>query len=295
MVASPEIIKSVIDTFEQAAQLNRDCPLRQGNVVELSTESGDEVLITADLHGHRRNFSRILELADMDAHPRRHLVMQEVCHGGPMYPSGTGCMSHLMLEEVAALKVKYGDRFHFLQSNHELAELMDFPIMKAKRMLNLLFRCGLQEMYGDAADSVRDAAMDFIGTLPLAVRLPGGAFMCHSLPADIGAKGFDPKVFERPLEPGDLNADGAAFRLVWGRDYSQANAAAFAKLVDAHVMITGHEPCANGFDAPNDRQVILDCCSDNACCALLPISEQPISQEDVLARVRPLFNHRDSS
>ena len=49
-------------------------------------------------------------------------------------------MSHTLLEDVAQLKVDYGDRFHFILANHELSELTDFPIMKSGRMLNLLFR-----------------------------------------------------------------------------------------------------------------------------------------------------------
>jgi hypothetical protein len=290
MVASAEIIDRVIATFEQAAALNRANPLRRGNVVELTAAAGDDVLISADLHGNRRNFNRILELAALDEHPRRHLVMQEVCHGGPTYPSGSGCMSHMMLEDVATLKTRYGDRFHFLLSNHELAELTDFPIMKAKRMLNLVFRCGLQEMYGDAADRVRNAATEFIASLPLAIRLPSGVFICHSLPAETDSRGFDAGVFERALTAGDIAEGGAAFRLTWGRDYRQQNADAFAQLIDARVVVTGHEPCPNGFQTPNDKQIILDCCGEKGSYALVPLTAAQLDYAAVLARVSPLHN-----
>jgi hypothetical protein len=290
MVAAAETISQVIATFEQAAALNRTNPLRRGNVVELDVAAGDDVLISADLHGNRRNFRRILDLAALDEHPRRHLVMQEVCHGGPTYPVGNGCMSHLMLEDVAELKTRYGQRFHFLLSNHELAELTDFPIMKAKRMLNLVFRCGMQEMYGEAADRVRDAATDFIASLPLAMRLPNGVFVCHSLPADTDTRGFDASVFERELQHSDIVEGGPAFRLTWGRDYRQENADAFAQLVDARVVVTGHEPCPNGFQAPNDKQIILDCCGEKATYALLPISTTPLDHASAVAQVRSLHN-----
>lgn len=290
MVASAEMIDRVIATFEQAAALNRTNPLRRGNVVRLDATAGDDVLISADLHGNRRNFSRILELADLDRQPRRHLIMQEVCHGGPTYPSGNGCMSHLMLEDIAQLKTEYGDRFHFLLSNHELAELTDFPIMKAKRMLNLVFRCGMQEMYGEASDRVRDAATDFIASLPLAVRLPSGVFICHSLPAETDARGFDTSVFERELSASDIAEGGAAFRLTWGRDYRQENADAFAQLVDARVVVTGHEPCPEGFQTPNDKQIIIDCCGEKGTYVLLPISAAPLDHAAVLAQVRALHN-----
>src|SRR6187549_3846818 len=112
MAASPAYIESVLKTCAQAAAANRHTPSRQGNLVYLSADDGDEVLVSADLHGNRLNFKRILEVADLAANPRRHLVMQEVCHGGPSYPGDAGCMSHLLLEDVAALKCEYPERFH---------------------------------------------------------------------------------------------------------------------------------------------------------------------------------------
>jgi hypothetical protein len=301
MVANQESIQSTIETFRRAAEVASHCSLRHGNIVELPPAQGDDVMVTADLHGHRRNFERILEVAALDEHPRRHLIMQEVCHGGPMYPSGMGCMSHLMLEEIAALQVKYAERFHFILSNHELAELTDFPIMKAKRMLNLLFRCGLQEMYGESADAVRDAAMAFLAALPLAVRLPGGVLVCHSLPAATDERGFDAGVFERELSKADISEGGDVFRMVWGRDYSQENAEAFAQATGAAAFITGHEPCEAGYQAPNSRQVIIDCCNHPACFAIVPRDGRPQSGGNVLGCVRflhndqPVANSSDSS
>jgi len=294
MVASQQTTQSVIATYRRAAETARASPLRRGNVIELDEAAGDDVMVTADLHGHRRNFERILQIAALDDHPRRHLVMQEVCHGGPMYPSGNGCMSHLMLEEIARLQVQYGERFHFLLSNHELAELTDFPIMKAKRMLNLLFRCGLQEMYGGAADDVRDAALAFLAALPLAVRVGHTTLVCHSLPTDTQNQGFDASVFERELTAGDMAEGGDVFRLVWGRDYSQANADAFAEVAGVNAFLTGHEPCEAGFKVPNSRQVILDCCDQPACYALLPLDAavgDAVVRDAVVRDAGDLLNH----
>ena len=286
MVASADTTHSVIETFRQAAKLAKQSSLRRGNVVEIPAAADADVVVSADLHGHRRNFDRILEIAALDAHPRRHLIMQEVCHGGATYPSGIGCMSHLMLEEVAALKVNYGERFHFLLSNHELAELTDFPIMKAKRMLNLLFRCGLQEMYGEATDDVRDAAMGFIASSPIAIRLGTGAVACHSLPTATDERGFDIEVTSRELAESDLLEGGDVFRWMWGRDYSQSNADAFAKTIGAEVFITGHEPCPQGFQVPNTRQVIIDCWSAPPCYVLIPLEAKPVLAAHVVQHVK---------
>ena len=169
MVASIDYIEGVIATYQKATKANLDTPSREGNVVVLSTEVGDDVMITADLHGNRKNFNAIKRIADLEHHPRRHLILQEVCHGGPTYPTNNGDMSHGMLEDVAKLKVAYKDRVHFLLSNHELAELTDYPILKAKKMLNLMFRLGLQEMYGPATEKVREAYSEFLRSCPLAV------------------------------------------------------------------------------------------------------------------------------
>ena len=293
MTASAEQIDQTIATFAQAAEANRKTPTRQGNVIALSAEAGDEIMITADLHGNRRNFNRLLEVADLENHPRRHLLMQEVCHGGPEYPGEDGgCMSHLMLEDVAALKVRYPDRFHFLMSNHEWAEYMDFPILKAQRMLNLLFRCGMQAIYGREADGVREAAKEFIGTLPLALRAEPSVFVSHSAPANIESTPFDPEVFDRELTEEDFAERGPIFRLVWGRDFRQQNADTFAEIVGADVLIQGHEPCDEGYDAPNNKQLILDCCNDLATYVILPIGEK-LSHADCVERV--IYLHGNGS
>lgn len=286
MVATFEYIEDVIATFEQATQANLRTPTREGNVVVLTPDDADELMVTADLHGHRRNFNSIRRIASLDEHPRRHLVMQEVCHGGPTYSSNGGDMSHAMLEDVARLKVRFGERFHFLLSNHELAELTDYPILKNRRMLNLLFRMGMQEAYGAAAEKVRQAMLGFLRSCPLAVRT-GSVFICHSAPAETDREGFDASVFDRPLEPADLQEHAAVFSMVWGRDYRPENARAFARLVRADVLVHGHEPCSAGYHVPNDTQVIIDCCGDKATYLLLPVGRQ-LSQAEVVSRIRPL-------
>lgn len=287
MTASPTIADDTIALCQQAAEVNRNCASRRGNVVNLNPDDGDEVMVVADLHGNWLNLNRLLKVADLADHPRRHLVMQEVCHGGPQYPDGGGCMSHLMLEEMARLKVEFPERFHFLLSNHELSELGEYPICKSRKMLNLCFRSGISEMYGAAADRVRKAYLDFIASCPLAVRLDGGVFISHSLPEKCDRDGFDASVLTRPLSASDWCAGSDVFRLVWGRDFRAANAEAFAKFVGAELLVHGHEPCRSGYSVPNQRQVILDGCGCHASYLLLPIGAR-LTQQEVLARIKRL-------
>jgi len=287
MVASIAYIENIIATFGRASEANRNTPGREGNLVVLSPELADEVMITGDLHGHRRNFNLIKRIAALAGHPRRHLVLQEVCHGGPAYPQNGGCMSHTLLEDVAKLKVEHPQRVHFLLGNHELAEMTDYPIQKNKQMLNLLFRLGLQQAYGPAADKVRQAFFPFLRSCPLGLWLPGGVFVSHSVPEDVDTRPFDKTIFHRELDEGEFFERTSVFHLVWGRDYRQENARAFADLMGAKVLINGHEPCPEGFSAPNNTQIIIDCCTDRACYVILPTDRQ-WTQAEILGRIEKL-------
>jgi len=288
MVATIEYIESVIANYQSATEANIKTPCREGNVVHITSEVADDVMITADLHGHRKNFNAIKKIADLPGHPRRHLIMQEVCHGGPTYPSQQGgCMSHGMLEDVAKLKATYPDRFHFLLSNHEMAELTEYPILKSNKMLNLMFRLGLQEMFGPATEKVREAYREFLRTCPLAIRIGDDVFVSHSLPEKLDVRDFDVSIFSRDLGPTDLQEHKAVFQLVWGRDFRQENAEAFAKKVNAKTLIHGHDPCPEGFRVPNDLQIILDCCTDRGCYLLMPTGES-LSHDQLVDLVRPL-------
>jgi hypothetical protein len=287
MVARIEDIEKLIATFGEATEANLQSPARHGNVVVLGPEIAEEVMITGDLHGHRPNFNALEKIADLEGHPQRHLILQEVCHGGPVYPSKGGCMSHTLLEDVARLKAQYRDRLHFILGNHELAELTDYPIQKNKQMLNLLFRLGMQHVYGPATEKVREAYFLFIRSCPLGVRLPGGVLVTHSVPENVDSRPFDTSIFTRQIEPPEYHQRGAVFDLVWGRDYREENAEAFARLTGAKVLINGHEPCPEGFSTPNRFQIILDCCGDKACYVILP-TDREMNQAEIVRRIQKL-------
>jgi hypothetical protein len=285
MVAAPQYIQNILASYQQATEANLHAPDRVGNLIVLTAEKCDEVMLTGDLHGHRQNFNRIKRIADLKGHPRRHLVLQEVCHGGPVYRENGGCMSHTLLEDVAALIVQYPRQVHFLLGNHELAEMTDYPIQKNKQMLNLQFRLGLQQMYGAETEKVREAYLPFLQSCPLAVRLPHGIFVSHSIPESCDTRPFDATIFDREISYTEYFERSGVFQLVWGRDYRQLNAQAFAELVGARILINGHEPCYEGFSVPNDYQIILDCCGDKSAYAILPL-DRPLTREEIMERVQ---------
>jgi hypothetical protein len=93
---------------------------------------------------------------------------------------------------------------------------------------------------------------------------------------------FDPAVLERDeMEEADLEYGGVVHSLVWGRDVSAANAAAYLQKVDADFLITGHIPCDQGFAVPNDRQLILDSLGTPACYCLFP-TDRPLTQTELV-------------
>jgi hypothetical protein len=287
MAASHEYIENTLAALYEAADANLATVGREGNVIEIGPQSGDDVMLTGDLHGHRENFNLIRRIAALETLPRRHLVMQEVCHGGRVYPQNGGCMSHAILEDIARLKVRFPDRVHFLLGNHELAEITDYPIQKNRQMLNVLFRMGLEHMYGADSERMREAILAFLRTCPLAVRIAGGVFACHSIPEGMDERLFDETIFCRPLDPLEFYERGDIFHLVWGRDHRPENARAFAEVVRARVLIHGHEPCADGFAIPNPHQIILDCCGDRACYLVLPLDRE-WTQAEVIQRIQRL-------
>ncbi len=73
--------------------------------------------------------------------------------------------------------------------------------------------------------------------------------------------------------------------MVWGRDFRVANAASFAKAVNAKCLVHGHEPCPLGYRIPNEKQVIIDCCNEQAAyCLVLPMDKQ-LDQAEVVKRL----------
>jgi len=292
MSASANDIESIIDSLHRAAVANQATPGRVGASVHLAGDLApalaEETLIAGDLHGHRANFEALVELADLDHHPGRHFVLQEVCHGGDCYPDQKGCMSHTLLEDVAGLILRFPNRVHFILGNHELAELTDYPIQKNRQLLNLAFRLGLRYRYGAAAERISAAYAEFFLSCPLAVWPAPGVLACHSIPEFVDTRGFDASVFERPLEAAEMDSGGSVFRLLWGRDYRQLNAEAFAEVVGAQVIVNGHEPCpGHGFKVPNRIQIILDCCNRPACYLTVP-ADEAASHEALVSRIREL-------
>jgi hypothetical protein len=277
--------EKLLTTLRRAAEAFRATPGRKGRLVALA--DCDEVLAAGDLHGNLGNFQLVMKKADLARHPRRHLVLQELIHGPFRYPAG-GDKSHQLLDLTAALTVQFPKQVHFILGNHELSQWTGRRIEKNFEDFNELFVEGVRTAYGSRSDEVYAAYLELFATAPLALRTPNRVFLSHSLPSAKRLTTFDPAVLEaEELREEDLVLNGSAHALVWGRDTSATNAAAFLQKVDADLLITGHIPCEKGFLAPNERQLILDAEGPTACCCLFP-AERPLTHEELVACVAAL-------
>ena len=270
--------EKMLRLLDKAVATCRKTPGRVGRLVSLANVT--DVLIGGDLHGHVDHFQAIFNKADLANHPRRHLVLQEVIHGPFLYDNG-GDKSHQLLDLVAATIVQFPGRVHFLPGNHEFAQRTDRPVARDTGEMNSLFRDGVNTAYGARAEDIYRWYMSLIDISSLAVHTPNRVFMSHSLPA-IG-KLWNPAVLTAPVLPAEEYAPGGSvYHLVWGRDTSVPAATRFLNSVDADLLITGHLPCPEGFQVPNDRQIVLDSQQPPAAYCLFP-ADRPLTHAELVA------------
>jgi hypothetical protein len=249
--------RKVLTTIRRATELIRATPGRSGGVV--APVGLDELMVVGDLHGNLRAFKKVLAIAALDRHPRRHLVLQELIHGRLTYPDDGGDRSHQLLDVVAALKCQYPDRVHIILGNHELSELTGRIIGKDGEALNARFRVGITTAYGPAAGEVFETYKELFAALPLAVRTPNRVFICHTIPDEDDLDRLDLSVLQADTWPPEsLVRRGTVYAMTWGRDTDPAVADRFAAMVDADFFVCGHQPCDNGFRQANHRQIIID-------------------------------------
>jgi hypothetical protein len=275
----------ILATLRRAIQHFRDTPGRRGRVVSLQGVS--DVFVSGDLHGNLENFRQLLNRANLAQNPQRHFVLQEVIHGPFHYPAG-GDKSHQLLDLLAALKCQFPRQVHFLLGNHELAQYTQRRIAKSDLDLNECFREGVGTAYGGRAAEVYAIYQELLGIVPLALWTPNRILLSHSLPPASRLDDFAPAALEHDESTeSDLVPGGSVHSLVWGRDTRGETAAAFLAKMDADLLISGHVPCDNGFETPNDRQLILDSLGTPACYCLFP-TDRPLTLADLVQNVHTL-------
>ncbi len=275
---------SDVQLLLDAARLNRQDPLREQGLLRLPDYG--QVVMTGDMHGHLRNFDKFKKYADLEHAPARHVILHEHIHREHSGPIGDDD-SFLLILEAAKWKTEFPDQIHFLQSNHEMAQLTGKQICKGGRIVNYDFECSLTKIYGNGTDDILLALREYIASFPLAARTPNRVFLSHSLPNLSDLATFDPDIIHRPLNDEDIREGGHAYQFVWGRFHPPQLLQKLADAFDVDWFICGHQPQECGSTILHDRMIIL--ASDHNHGTFLPFDLKKRHSIDDLARlIRPL-------
>lgn len=276
--------QTVIDLLDQGTEANNADKFRRGNLIRLP--AGGDLIVTGDLHGHRRNFERIVAFADLADNPDRHIVLQEVIHGGPEDLEG-GCLSYRLLFDVVRYKVSFPDRVHVIMGNHDTAFINNSEVMKEGREMNRAMRAALKREFRQIAGEVELALKQFLFSQPLAVRCDNRIWMSHSLPSDYFSAQFDAGILDRQLKINDVVRPGSVYLLTWGRKHSQALLDKMAELLDSDMFVLGHQPQEQGWSRAGRNLIILASNHNHGC--LLPIDPaKSYTVEQLIESIVPL-------
>ncbi len=229
------------------------------------------VMVTGDIHGHRRNFERIAAFADLGNHPKRHVVLQEIIHGGAADEFG-GCLSYKLLFDAMQYKLKFPDRVHLLMSNHDTAFICDADVMKDGKEMNRLMRMALDRRFGAGSRDVKQAIAEYLLSQPLAVRCANRLWMSHSLPSDRFVGRFDKGIFERELSVEDCRRPGSVYLLTWGRKHSPESLRKMAAAFDVDIFILGHQEQEGGWGLGGENVLIVNSEHNHGCIVEIDLS-----------------------
>ena len=246
--------QQIIEICEKATQLNYSDEFRSGNIINLP-ERG-KLIVSGDLHGHRRNFDKIVRFADLDNNPETFVVLQEVVHGGPEDDLG-GCLSYDLLFNAIKYKIQFPRQVHLILGNHDTAVICNTDVMKAGKEMNQAIKSALQRKFGQHYDDIDCAIKQYLLSQPLAVRCTNGIWISHSLPGNRFVDSFSTSIFHKKLNHTDMHRPNSVYLLTWGRRHSQKTLDKVAALLEVDVFILGHQPQETGWAKAGNNLIIL--------------------------------------
>lgn len=248
------MLQQSIQLCREGAELNRSCQLRQGNVIHLP-DTG-KVIISGDLHGHRRNFERIKKFADLEKNPSTYVILQEIIHGGPEDDYG-GCLSWRLLFDAIHYKIQFPNQVHILLGNHDTAAISNNAVLKAGKEMNRAMQSAMQRHFEEHYEAVYAAMTEYMLSQPLAIRSKNGIWLSHSLPGDQYIDNFDLSIFNRPYTLDDIERPNPVYLLTWGRRHSNEALLRWAEMLDVKTFILGHQPQDTGWSLAGDNTIII--------------------------------------
>ena len=275
----------LIDLLRKCAESNDTDKYRCGNLIRLPAEKGS-LIVTGDLHGHRRNFERIIAYADLENHPNRHLIFHEVIHGGPEDRYG-GCLSYRLLYDVCRYKLRLPDRVHIIMGNHDTVFINHGEVMKDGREMNRAMCQAMRREFGHATADVELAMRRLLLSQPLAVKCDNGIWISHSLPADRVIDEFDPDIFDRQLETRDVVRPGSAYLLTWGRRHSQGLLDKLTAKFDSGIFVLGHQHRDRGWYQAGRNVIVLESNHNHGCLLSIRLAKS-YTMERLIESIVPL-------
>ena len=254
--------QTIIDLLNKGIDAGNADKFRRGNLIHLPAKGS--LILTGDIHGHRRNFERIVAFADLANNPDRHVVLQEIIHGGPEDLQG-GCLSYKLLFDAVRYKLTFPSRVHIIMGNHDTAFINNSEVMKDGKEMNRAMCLALEQEFQQAGKDVELAIRQFLFSQPLALRCDNRIWVSHSLPGDRSIDKFDAKILDRKLKINDVVRPGSAYLLTWGRKHSQALLDKMAKLFDVDIFILGHQPQEQGWCQAGDNLIIIASNHNHGC------------------------------
>ncbi len=276
--------QTIIDLLKKAVEANNNDSFRRGNLIHLPA-SGN-LIITGDIHGHRRNFEKIVTFANLDNNPDRHIILQEIIHGGPEDLQG-GCLSYTLLFDVARYKCSFPEQVHIIMGNHATVFINDGEVLKDGKEMNRAMRSAIEREFKDDSDKIISAMKQFLFSMPLAARCDTRIWISHSLPSDRFVDKFDGKIIDRQLEPEDIIKPGSAYLLTWGRNHSQPTLDKMADILDVDIFVLGHQAQQQGWSQAGKNLIILASDHNHGC--LLPVNlAKSYTVEQLIDSIVPL-------
>jgi hypothetical protein len=276
--------QTIIDLLNKGIEANHADKHRRDNLICLPADGS--LVVTGDLHGHLRNFERIVSYADLENNPKRHLILQEIIHGGPEDPLG-GCLSYKLLFDIVRYKLSFPDQVHLIMGNHDTAFINRSEVMKDGREMNRAMCLAMEREFGKAAADVELATRQYLFSQPLAARCDNRIWISHSLPADRLLEKFDPQILNRQLKINDIVRPGSAYLMTWGRKHSQTLLDKLAKTFDTDFFILGHQPQDQGWCQAGKNLLILASNHNHGCLLSIDLAKS-YSIEQLIESIVPL-------
>ena len=288
---APRVPSTVADIFRQAAELIANDPHRRGNLVHL--DAPGRVVISGDIHGNRRNLTRILSHVSGGGQDRPTLILQEIIHGEPDPRSGCDRSVELMLRAVRA-KIANPERVYFLMGNHDMAQIVGSEITKSGRGVCKSFVEGINFCFGSAAAAVLDAVLEFCRSLPLAVLFENGVQASHSLPSPDRTDLAGVDILNRPYQDGDFTRGGPAYEWTWGRNQTPEQLDELAEKLGVEFFVLGHRHLQSGVMTLSDRAVAINSDGPGGCVFEFS-TDQTITGENAEHCIKPIVELQTGS